>query len=419
LEIFLNGHKTVTGVRMCAFRIGCFGIATMLKKCNLYPIIVLLCCSAIYSAEAKQFLPDPPQLDAKAWILIDADTGYVLAENNADEQLPPASLAKMMTTYITSNEIAEKRLNEDDLVLISDNAWRLGGAKTDGSTMFLSPRSKVPVIDLMHGVIIQSGNDAAIALAEHISGGETAFADNMGYQAELLGMSNTYYANATGLPAEGMVTSARDLTIIARAIINEHPNYYSIYSKKYFQHNNINQPNRNRLLWRDSSVDGLKTGHTQEAGYCLVASSKRRGMRLISAVLGANSDDSRARESQKLFSYGFRHYDTKTVYAAGQVIKENAALWYGQEDFINLTIADDITLTFPKGEQKNLSANILVDSEIKAPVSAGQTLGRLQVSLNGTTMIEVPLVAEKDIPQAGLFARLFDWILLFFTQLLS
>ena len=173
------------------------------------------------------------------------------------------------------------------------------------------------------------------------------------------------------------------------------------------------------MLWRDSSVDGLKTGHTQEAGYCLVASSKRRGMRLISAVLGANSDDSRARESQKLFSYGFRHYDTKTVYAAGQVIKENAALWYGQEDFINLTIADDITLTFPKGEQKNLSANILVDSEIKAPVSAGQTLGRLQVSLNGTTMIEVPLVAEKDIPQAGLFARLFDWILLFFTQLLS
>jgi D-alanyl-D-alanine carboxypeptidase (penicillin-binding protein 5/6) len=325
----------------------------------------------------------------------------------------------MMTTYITSSEIAEKRLNEDDLVLISDNAWRLGGAKTDGSTMFLSPRSKVPVIDLMHGVIIQSGNDAAIALAEHISGGETAFADNMNYQAELLGMSNTYYANATGLPAEGMVTSARDLTIIAREIINEHPNYYSIYSKKYFQHNNINQPNRNRLLWRDSSVDGLKTGHTQEAGYCLVASSKRRGMRLISAVLGANSDDSRARESQKLFSYGFRHYDTKTVYAAGQVIKENAALWYGQEDFINLTIADDITLTFPKGEQKNLSANILVDSEIKAPVSAGQTLGRLQVSLNGTTMIEVPLVAEKDIPQAGLFARLFDWILLFFTQLLS
>jgi len=391
----------------------------MLKKCFFYSFFILLCSTAIGLTEAKQFLPDPPVLDTKAWILIDADTGYVITEHNADQPLPPASLAKMMTTYITSNEIAENRLKEDDLVLISDNAWELGGAKTDGSTMFLSPRSKVSVLDLMHGVIIQSGNDASIALAEHISGGEAAFADNMNYQAELLGMSNTYYANATGLPAEGMVTSARDLTIIAREIINRHSKYYSIYSKKYFSHNNINQPNRNRLLWRDSSIDGLKTGHTQEAGYCLVASSKRRGMRLISAVLGANSDESRARESQKLFSYGFRHYNTKKIYSAGDIIKENAALWYGQEDFLNLTIADDITLTFPKGEQKNLSAQITVDSEIKAPITAGQVLGRLQITLDGDTMTDVALIAEKDIPQAGLFARLFDWILLFFTKLIS
>jgi D-alanyl-D-alanine carboxypeptidase (penicillin-binding protein 5/6) len=402
-----------------SLKIGLLGIPNMLKKSFFYSFLILLCSGIIQHAAAKQFLPDAPKINAKAWIIVDADTGYVIAENNADETLPPASLAKMMTTYITSNEIKENRLKEDDLVLISDNAWELGGAKTDGSTMFLSPRSRVSVIDLMHGVIIQSGNDAAIALAEHISGGETAFADNMNFQAEQLGMTNTYYANSTGLPAEGMVTTARDLTVIARAIINEHPQYYSIYSKKYFSHNNINQPNRNRLLWRDSSIDGLKTGHTQEAGYCLVASSKRRGMRLISAVLGAKSDESRARESQKLFSYGFRHFETKKVYSTGEIIKENAALWYGEEDFLNLTVAEDITLTYPRGERKNLAAEIIVDNEIKAPITAGQVLGSLEVTLDGKSMVNVPLVAEKDIPQAGLLSRIFDWILLFFTQLIS
>ena len=396
-----------------------FGIPTMLNKSFSLSLLILLCTLANPFAAAKQFLPDAPNVDAKAWILVDADTGYVIAEQNADDTLPPASLAKMMTTYITSKEIAENRLKEDDLVVISDNAWELGGAKTDGSTMFLSPRSKVPVIDLIRGVIIQSGNDAAISLAEHISGGETAFSDNMNYQAELMGMTNTYYMNATGLPAEGMVTSARDLTILAKAIINEHPEYYSIYSEKYFSHNNINQPNRNRLLWRDSSIDGLKTGHTEAAGYCLVASSKRRGMRLISAVLGAKSDDARARESQKLFSYGFRHFETKKIYSAGELIKENAALWYGEEDFLNLTVENDITLTYPKGEKKNLSAQITVDNEISAPITAGQVLGSLEITLDGKTMTQVSLVAEKDIAEAGFFSRFFDWILLFFTQLLS
>jgi len=396
-----------------------FGIPTMLNISFSLSLLILLYTLASPFAAAKQFLPDAPNVDAKAWILVDADTGYVIAEKNADDTLPPASLAKMMTTYITSKEIAENRLKEDDLVVISDNAWELGGAKTDGSTMFLSPRSKVPVIDLMRGVIIQSGNDAAISLAEHISGGETAFSDNMNYQAELMGMTNTYYMNATGLPAEGMVTSARDLTILAKAIINEHPEYYSIYSEKYFSHNNINQPNRNRLLWRDSSIDGLKTGHTEAAGYCLVASSKRRGMRLISAVLGAKSDDARARESQKLFSYGFRHFETKKIYSAGELIKENAALWYGEEDFLNLTVENNITLTYPKGEKKNLSAQITVDNEISAPITAGQVLGSLEITLDGKTMTQVSLVAEKDIAEAGFFSRFFDWILLFFTQLLS
>lgn len=391
----------------------------MFKKWVFKAFLCALCFAQLSSALAAQFLPDPPKLNAKAWILVDAETGHVIVEHNADLRLPPASLAKMMTTYITSEAIAEKRLKETDLVLISDNAWELGGAKTEGSTMFLSPRSKVSVMELMHGVIIQSGNDAAIALAEHISGNETVFADNMNFQAELMGMSSTFYANATGLPADGMVTSARDLTLIARAIIKHHPKYYSIYSKKYYEHNNIKQPNRNRLLWRDSSVDGLKTGYTKEAGYCLVASSKRRGMRLISVVLGASSDDSRTRQTQKLFSYGFRHFDTLNIYSAGENIKENVPVWYGQDGFVNLVVADDITLTLPKGQQKNLETTVVVDSNIEAPVYAGRELGRLRVSLDGEILVNAPLVADKDIPQAGLFSRFFDWILLFFTQLLS
>ena len=391
----------------------------MLKKCLVSIAAIVLSLQGLSAVQAQQLIPAPPELAAKAWILVDANTGHVLVESEADMQLPPASLAKMMTTYIVSNEIAAGRMSKDEMVLISDNAWEKGGAKTDGSTMFLNPRTRVSVSDLMRGVIIQSGNDASIALAEHISGDEIAFADVMNHQASLLGMNGTEYYNATGLPYEGMVSTARDLSLLAQAIIQDHPEHYSIYSEKYFKYNNINQPNRNRLLWRDSSVDGLKTGHTNAAGYCLVASAKRRDMRLISVVMGTDSDKARARETQKLLSYGFRHYDTKTIYSAGDIIKENAKVWYGEQEFLNLTIADNVTLTLPRGAQKNLSANILVDEQIKAPISAGQELGRLQVSLNDELLIDTALVAETAVAESGLFARFVDWIVLFITQLLS
>jgi D-alanyl-D-alanine carboxypeptidase (penicillin-binding protein 5/6) len=391
----------------------------MLKKYLVSLVAFVLSLQGLSAVQAQQLIPAPPELAAKAYILIDANTGHILVENNADMPLPPASLVKMMTTYIVSNEIAAGRMSKDELVLISDNAWEKGGAKTDGSTMFLNPRTKVTVSDLMRGVIIQSGNDASIALAEHISGDEVAFADVMNHQASLLGMQSTQYFNATGLPYEGMVSSARDLSLLARAIIQDHPEHYSIYSEKYFKYNNINQPNRNRLLWRDSSVDGLKTGHTNAAGYCLVSSAKRRDMRLISVVMGTDSDKARARETQKLLSYGFRHYDTKTIYSTGDTIKENAKVWYGEKEFLNLTIAENVTLTLPRGAQKNLSANILVDEQIKAPISAGQELGRLQVSLNDEMLIDTPLVAETDIAESGLFSRFVDWILLFITGLMS
>jgi len=391
----------------------------MLKKYLASFVVFILGLQALSTVQAQQLVPAPPELAAKAWILVDATTGRVLIDNNADMQLPPASLAKMMTSYIVSGEIAAGRLKKDDLVLISDNAWEKGGAKTDGSTMFLSPRTKVSVSDLIRGVIIQSGNDASIALAEHISGGESAFADEMNQQAAMLGMTSTDYYNATGLPEEGMVTTARDLSLLARAIIRDYPEHYSIYSEKYFKYNNINQPNRNRLLWRDSSVDGLKTGHTNAAGYCLVASAERRGMRLISVVLGADSDAARARETQKLLSFGFRHYDTKTIYSAGDTIKENAKVWFGEQEFVNLTIADDVTLTLPRGSQNQLSANILVDEQIEAPIVAGQELGRLQVSLNDELLIDTPLVAEQNVEPSGIFSRLVDWIVLFITRLMS
>ena len=391
----------------------------MTKKWLLPAALIIVSIAFSTISSAQKMRPAAPEIAAKAWILIDANTGTVLLESNADKQLPPASLAKMMTTYLVSNEIEEGRLKEETEVLISDNAWLLGGAKTDGSTMFLNPRSRVTVLDLMHGVIIQSGNDAAIALAEHVAGGEHAFADLMNQQAELLGMTNTQYMNSTGLPAEGMFTSARDLSKIARAIIRDHPKYYEIYSKKYFEHNNINQPNRNRLLWRDKSVDGLKTGRTQEAGYCLVSSAKRRDMRLIAVVLGATNDESRARESQRLLSYGFRYFDTQVVYSAGDIIKANAKLWYGEEEFLNLTIADDVVLTFPRGSEKILKAEVTLSDVIAAPIVTGQVLGNLQVSLNEALLVDVPLVAEKDIAESGLFERLFDWIILFFTDLLS
>ena len=391
----------------------------MAKKWLILAVLLSLSVATATPSYAQKMRTAEPEIAAKAWILVDANTGKVILERNADDQLPPASLAKMMTTYLVSNEISANRLKEEDEVLISDNAWVLGGAKTDGSTMFLSPRTRVSVIDLMHGVIIQSGNDAAIALAEHVAGGEAAFADLMNQQADMLGMENTEYMNATGLPAEGMFTSARDLSTIARAIIQDHPQYYKIYAKKYFQHNNINQPNRNRLLWRDKSVDGLKTGKTNEAGYCLVTSAKRRDMRLISVVLGANNDESRARESQRLLSYGFRYFDTKKVYTAGEILKSNAKLWYGAEEYLNLTITEDVVLTFPRGSEKDLQANILVNEIIKAPISSGQELGHLQVQLDGETLIDIPLVADKDIPKSGLFAQLVDWIILLFTELLS
>lgn len=370
-------------------------------------------CAPVFAAQV--IVPAPPELSAKAYLLIDADTGKVIVEHNADEVMEPASLTKMMTSYIVSEEIESGRLTEDALVLVSDDAWRRGGSASGSSTMFLDPRSEVRVIDMLRGVIIQSGNDASIALAQHIAGDESAFADVMNQQAQLLGMTSSNFENATGWPAEGHVTTARDLSILAAALVNDHPEHYSLYSEKYFKYNGINQPNRNRLLFRDDSVDGMKTGHTESAGYCLVASAKQDDMRLISVVLGTKSDAARTQDSQKLLSYGFRYYKTYTLYKEGESISD-AKVWKGLAETVALTVNDDIEVTIPRGAHKSVKAVTRVDTIIEAPVTPGQILGSLVLTLEDEVLAEYDLVAATKVDEAGFFARTWDSILLMFED---
>lgn len=373
-----------------------------------------LCVSSTYSAPV--IIPAPPQVAAQAYILMDAATGKVLVEHNADQPLPPASLTKMMTAYVVSDEIERGKLTESELVLISDDAWRRGGTKSGSSTMFLDPRSEVPVIDLLKGVIIQSGNDASIALAQHLAGSESAFADVMNQYAKILGMENTHFVNATGWPVEGHTSTARDLSILARAVIQEHPEHYALYAEKYFSYNGINQPNRNRLLHRDPSVDGLKTGHTEEAGFCLVTSAERDGMRLISTVLGTKSDEARTVESLKLLSYGFRYFQTHSLYTADEELN-NAKVWKGRANQISMGVAEDVTITIPRGSKDELKAEMLVDTQIEAPIEKGQSLGELVVSLEGEEIYRGDLVAHNAVEQAGFFSRVWDSIVIFFNGL--
>ena len=365
-------------------------------------------------SQAKILIPAPPELAASAWILMDANTGKVLVEHNADQQLPPASLTKMMTSYIVAAELHNGKIKEQDMVPISVTAWKMGGSK-----MFVREGTQVPLMDLLRGVVIQSGNDASVALAEYLAGSESAFADVMNQQAQLLGMKNTTFHNATGWPSDGHLTTARDLSLLARALIQDYPEHYDIYAEKYFEYNDIKQPNRNRLLWRDSSVDGLKTGHTEEAGFCLVASAVRNNMRLISVVMGTSSEEARARESQKLLSFGFRYYETGKVYSAGDILKESARVWYGVEDSVNLVVPEDLYLTIPRGSKDQLEAQVVSDEDIEAPLTGGQSLGSLTISFEGEPLLETALVADRSVEEAGIFSRLWDAIKRFFIGIFS
>ncbi len=364
-------------------------------------------------ANSSYLLPAPPQLSATSYYLVDANSGEVLVEHNALAPLAPASLTKMMTIYLISSELAKGTIDQADRVPVSVKAWQMGGSK-----MFIREGTEVAVSDLMRGIIIQSGNDASVAMAEYIAGSEDAFAQLMNHQAQVLGMNHSYFVNATGWPAENHQSTARDLALLARALIYDFPEQYALYSERSFTYNDITQSNRNRLLWRDSNVDGIKTGHTEEAGYCLVASAVRDDMRLISVVLGTASSRAREQETQKLLSYGFRYFKTLSLYGDNEVVN-SVRVWAGEGESVDLVLAEPLLVTVPRDAQQQLEAQVEVDRQITAPVAAGAELGELKLMLQGEMIARRPLLAAQAVAEAGLPARLWDHALLIGRDLLG
>ena len=377
------------------------------KKCTLFLFFSLLFINFQVIAESPEVsTPSAPTIDAAAYILQDYHTGKVLAENNADAKLAPASLTKIMTVYVVFTELSNGHLHLEDMVTISEKAW-----KTSGSRMFVELGNQIKVEDLLKGVIIQSGNDASVALAEHVGGNEETFAEMMNQHAIRLGMANSHFKNSDGLPVEDHYTTARDLAILTTALIKEFPDYYRWFSQKEFTFNKITQQNRNKLLSRDESVDGVKTGFTDDAGYCLVASALREDMRLISVVMGAKSANARANENQTLLNYGFRFYESHRLYQGKTALNE-AKVWKGASKTISLGLAEDIYVTIPRRQYKDLKAVINVDKKITAPVADGAKLGSVKVTLKDEVVINKDLVALKAVDQGNIFQRLSDSVMM-------
>jgi D-alanyl-D-alanine carboxypeptidase (penicillin-binding protein 5/6) len=377
------------------------------KKCTLFLFFSLLFINFQVIAESPEVsTPSAPTIDAAAYILQDYHTGKVLAENNADAKLAPASLTKIMTVYVVFTELSNGHLHLEDMVTISEKAW-----KTSGSRMFVELGNQIKVEDLLKGVIIQSGNDASVALAEHVGGNEETFAEMMNQHAIRLGMANSHFKNSDGLPVEDHYTTARDLAILTTALIKEFPDYYRWFSQKEFTFNKITQQNRNKLLSRDESVDGVKTGFTDDAGYCLVASALREDMRLISVVMGAKSANARANENQTLLNYGFRFYESHRLYQGKTALNE-ARVWKGASKTISLGLEEDIYVTIPRRQYKDLKAVINVDKKITAPVADGAKLGSVKVTLKDEVVINKDLVALKTVDQGNIFQRLSDSVMM-------
>jgi serine-type D-Ala-D-Ala carboxypeptidase (penicillin-binding protein 5/6) len=356
----------------------------------------------------SMIVPAPPKIKASSYLVMDFNSGELLVDENSEQRLPPASLTKIMTAYVVSSELANGKISLEDEVLVSEKAWR-----TQGSRMFIEVNKKVKLDDLLHGVVIQSGNDASVALAEYISGTEDVFADLMNKHAERLGMHNTHYVNSTGLPDSNHYTTASDLAKLAQALINDFPEGYALHKVKEFTFNKIKQHNRNKLLWRDSSVDGIKTGHTEEAGYCLVASAVRNGMRLISVVMGTDGVNARAKASQALLNYGYRFFETHKLYSAGEMIT-STKIWKADVDMLNLGIAKDIYVTVPRGQYDKLEPVVELDSQVIAPVNEGEQKGILNVMLTNENIASVPLLALETISEGSIVNRLKDEVRLLF-----
>jgi serine-type D-Ala-D-Ala carboxypeptidase (penicillin-binding protein 5/6) len=389
---------------------------TFAKQISLFAGVFFLHLAA-WAQVQPSLVPAPPGVAARAYLLMDANSGEVLVEQNADERLPPASLTKLMTSYVLSYELEHGQVNDGDLVTVSKNAWAQNPIFKGSSLMWIEVGKQVTLGDLHKGIVISSGNDASLAVAEYLAGSEEAFAGMMNQHAKMLGMTNTHYVNSHGLPDPEHYTTARDLAKLAKAIISQSKEY-QLYSVKEFVFNNIRQSNRNGLLWTDPSVDGLKTGHTKEAGYCLVTSAKREGMRLIAVVMGTTSESARERETQKLLSYGFRYFETHHLYSAGTELTR-AKVWKGDADDLALGVAEDVYLTIPRGKSEELQAELMVDDVLTAPIEANQKQGELVVKLAGSEEVRVPLVALNAVDEGSIFKRLWDSVILFFMGLIS
>ncbi len=369
---------------------------------------VLIFSLFISSAQAE--VAPPPELAVKAYLLKDFNSGRVLAERQSQDRVEPASLTKLMTAYLSFKALKNGQLRLDQTLPISEKAWHV-----EGSKMFIDTTMTVTVDELLHGMIIQSGNDASIALAEGIGASEDTFAAMMNKEAARLGMKNTHFMNATGLPDPQHYTTAYDLSLLATALIQDFPDQYKrLYSEKEYTYNKITQPNRNRLLWLDPSVDGMKTGHTETAGFCLISSAKRGEHRLISIVLGAENDNARATESQKLLNYGYQFFESHLVYKAGQTISTQK-VWKGSDNKLAATAFHDLYVTLPKGEYARAKAKVISKQPLVAPIAKGQQIGSIQFVIDGKVVDEQKLVAAKEVKEAGIFGRLWDSFMMLFA----
>ena len=375
---------------------------------KIFTLLLFTSCLELY---AQSFVAPAPKLDLKAYILIEPQTGTVIAEYNSDLHVEPASMTKIMTGYVVADQIGNDLISLNDSVLVSEKAWRMGGSK-----MFIEAGKRVSVEDLLKGVIIQSGNDASVALAEYSGGTEEGFVDLMNAYAQSLGMNNTTFLNSTGLPAEGHYSSAKDLAYLTSNFINKFPEIYSLYKEKSFEFNSIKQLNRNKLLWRDDSSDGVKTGHTDSAGYCLVGSAKRGGMRLITVVAGSSSDKKRFDDTQRLLEYGFRFFSTQEVLKKDQVYK-TVKVWGGQKSEAGLGVTANQILTLPRVDFKDLQINYIYKNNIQAPIKKGDVIGSIEIISNDSPVLVTDLVALDEVEAKGFFGRLWSKFILWIMSL--
>lgn len=366
------------------------------------PDVAVTPAGKVVASVAPKEIPSPPDVSAKGYILIDADSGFIIAQKNINAHMAPASLTKLMTMYVISGFIKSGQLKLTDLVNVSETAW-----KTGGSRMFIQVGSKVPVEDLVHGITVASGNDACVAMSEHLAGSEKSFVDLMNKTSEQLGMKDTHYADATGLPDPQNYTSPYDLAILARAIIQNYPEDYQWYKQKWMVYNNIKQPNRNLLLWRDNTVDGLKTGFTNDAGYCLAASAKRGDMRLIAIIMNAPTPAQRAKDAEALLNYGFNFYQTVKIYGSNQTIT-NLRVAHGKQKEAAFGVQNNVVMTVPRGQQDQIKANLGMQQPLTAPISKGKQYGTLQLTLNNQVVSDYPVVALSDNPEANIISQWVD-----------